>query len=65
MNGREIEDDWPGWNARLKMKLEVVEDEDDGCFFISFDDFCQNFRTLYVCRYYDPNRWKEYKFYEY
>ena len=57
-------DDWPGWNARLKMKLEVVEDEDDGCFFISFDDFCQNFRTLYLCRYYDPNRWKEYKFSE-
>jgi hypothetical protein len=58
-------DNWPGWNARLKMKLEVVDDEDDGCFFMAFDDFCLAFRTLYLCRYYDPNVWKEYTFHEY
>jgi hypothetical protein len=57
-------DDWGGWNARLKMKLNVVDDDDDGCFYMSFDDFCLAFRTLYLCRYYDPAVWKEYSFHE-
>jgi hypothetical protein len=45
------------WNRRLKKKLGWT-DEEDGCFWMSYDDFCTIFRTLYVCRYYDPQKWK-------
>eukprot|EP00949_MAST-11_sp_MAST-11-sp1_P000992 g992.t1 len=47
------------WTRRLKKKLGWSDNEDDGCFFMSFADFCQSFRTLYVGRYYDPARWKK------
>ena len=32
---------------------------DDNTFYMSFDDFCNVFRNLYVCRYYQPGRWME------
>lgn len=50
-------DDSPLWTRRMKAKLDYSDDEDDGCFFMSFDDFCSNFKTLYVGRYYDPDKW--------
>ena len=50
-------DDSPLWTKRMKAKLDYSDDADDGCFFMSFDDFCANFKTLYVGRYYDPDKW--------
>jgi len=52
--------DWgdlsPLWTRRLKHKLGW-SDEDDNTFWMSFDDFTNAFRSLYVCKYYDPERW--------
>ena len=52
--------DWgdksPLWTRRLKLKLGW-SDEDDGTFWMSFDDFCFAFRSLYLCRWFDPARW--------
>merc|ERR1711990_605993 len=39
-------DDSPLWNRRMKAKLDY-----------SVDDFCSNFKPLYVGRYYDPDKW--------
>ncbi len=44
------------WNRRLKSKLGWA-DVDDNTFWISFDDFCNVFRYLYVCKYYGK-KWK-------
>ena len=56
MNGGDWSDDSPLWTRRLKKKLGWT-DEDDGTFWMSFDDFCNAFRYLFVCRYYGPERW--------
>jgi hypothetical protein len=52
--------DWglasPLWTERLRFKLGFSE-EDKDILFISFDDFCNVFRYLYVCKHYDPTRW--------
>ena len=45
------------WTQRLKVKLKWNGDNDDGTFWMSFDDFCLAFRSLYVCYYYDQNVW--------
>merc|ERR1711865_977094 len=44
---------------RLKHKLGYSE-EDDGTFWMQFDDFCSVFRCLYVCHYYHEGskRWR-------
>lgn len=53
--------DWsdksPLWTRRLKKKLGWT-DADDNTFWMSFDDFCNIFRNLYVCRWYDKKKWK-------
>ena len=41
----------------MQRKLDFSDDEDDGCFWMSFDDFCQSFRTLFVGYHYDKNKW--------
>lgn len=59
-------DEWKGdwsdestlWTKRLKKKLGWT-DANDNTFWISFDDFCNVFRDLYICKWYDPNRWVE------
>jgi len=59
--------DWgeesPLWNARLRMKMGMDEKGSAGdhnsSFYMSFDDFCNVFRYLYVCKYYTPTRWTE------
>ena len=60
-NHEEWKGDWsdksPLWTKRLKKKLSWT-DEDDNTFWMSFDDFCNVFRHLYVCRWYDPKKWK-------
>ena len=52
--------DWglasPLWTERLKFKLGYTK-EDKDVLYISFDDFCNVFRYLYVCKHYDPERW--------
>ena len=37
--------------------MDAQADEDDGCFWMSLDDFVESFRALYVCRWFDPARW--------
>ena len=57
-------DEWNGdwsdkstlWTRRLKAKLGWV-DEDDNTFWMAFDDFCNVFRHLYVCKWYNPRTW--------
>jgi hypothetical protein len=44
------------WSRRLKGKLGLVE-ADDNTFFMCFDDFCNVFRNIYVCKWYNPKRW--------
>ena len=46
----------PLWNSRLKFKLGYNPDDKD-VLYMTFDDFCNVFRYLYVCKYYDPDRW--------
>lgn len=48
----------PLWTKRLKWKLNVAVDANDNTFWMSFDDFCNCYRCLYVCRWYDPQRWR-------
>jgi hypothetical protein len=38
-------------------KLKMVF-ADDNTFYMSFDDFCNVFRNLYVCRYCKPDCWQ-------
>jgi hypothetical protein len=50
--------DSPLWTARLKFKLGYNPADKD-VLYISFDDFCNVFRYLYVCKFYDPAKWTE------
>ncbi|RQM26809.1 hypothetical protein B5M09_000746 [Aphanomyces astaci] len=50
-------DDSPLWTRRLKKHLGVLANSNDNTFWMSFDDFCNAFRCLYVCKYYDPDKW--------
>ncbi|CAM9220023.1 unnamed protein product [Chrysoparadoxa australica] len=45
------------WTRRLKHLFGYTDDESDNSFWMSFDDFCMVFRSMYVCRWYDPTRW--------
>nr|CCA19505.1 conserved hypothetical protein [Albugo laibachii Nc14] len=45
------------WTRRLRRLLNYTPDVQDNKFWMSFDDFCHAFRSLYVCRYYDPTKW--------
>jgi len=59
-------DEWKGdwgdkstlWTKRLKSKLGW-SDEEDNCFWMCFDDFCEIFRELYVCKWFDQAKWKD------
>ncbi|CAN0103180.1 unnamed protein product, partial [Laminaria digitata] len=50
--------DWgdhsPLWTRRQRARLGLVKDDKDNAFWMSFHDFCVVFRSLYVCRWYDP-----------
>jgi hypothetical protein len=58
-------DEWKGdwsdgsslWTKRLKKKLAWSNDANDNTFWMSFDDFCNVFRDLFICKWYDLNRW--------
>lgn len=57
--------DWsdhsPLWTKRLKHKAGYRDNDRDNTFFMSFDDFLNVFRYLYVCKYYNPRKWIELK----
>ena len=44
------------WTRRLKA-LAGWTDVADNTFWISFDDFCHAFRSLYVCHHFNPRHW--------
>jgi len=48
--------DSPLWTRRLQHKLGY-DANDRNAFYMSFDDFCNVFRYLYVCKYYDKDKW--------
>jgi hypothetical protein len=47
------------WTRMLKRKLNWSDDNEDNTFWMSFDDFCNVFRCLYICKYFDRSRWVE------
>jgi hypothetical protein len=49
------------WNRRIKAKLGWT-DADDNTFWMAFDDFCNVFRDLYICKWYNENKWKRLRF---
>eukprot|EP00708_Paratrimastix_pyriformis_P003600 GAFH01002385.1.p2 GENE.GAFH01002385.1~~GAFH01002385.1.p2 ORF type:complete len:319 (+),score=143.82 GAFH01002385.1:105-959(+) len=51
-------DKWPGWTEQLRAKFRLL-DQDDGSFFISFEDFCLNFANIYVCKLISPSWHKQ------
>ena len=46
------------WTRRLKKKLGWTN-ADDNTFWMAFDDFCNVFRDLYICKWYDKKKWHE------
>jgi hypothetical protein len=46
------------WSRRLKKKLGWTN-ADDNTFWMAFDDFCNVFRDLYICKWYDKAKWQE------
>ncbi|KAJ3443723.1 calpain [Anaeramoeba flamelloides] len=45
------------WTKRMKQKLNWV-DEDDGSFWMNYEDFTKNYKNLYVCKIFDENKWQ-------
>ena len=39
------------WTPELKKEVNLVEDADDGTFWMSFDDFKQHFSRVQICKY--------------
>jgi hypothetical protein len=65
---QEWQGDWSDkssmWTSRMRHRLNqsVDEEGEDGCFWMSFDDFCVAFRAMYICYYYNPALWSIAKF---
>lgn len=59
-NHKEWEGDYsdssPLWSRRLKHKLEHVKARDN-LFWIELSDFCNIFRFLIICKWYDSKKW--------
>lgn len=59
-------DEWKGdwsddsklWTRRLKHKLKWTS-TNDNTFWMCFDDFCNVFRNLYICKWYDQHKWQK------
>ena len=43
------DDDRIHWTSRMKQRL-AYRNSDDGCFWMSFQDFCQNYSRVYLCQ---------------
>ena len=60
-----VDEEWKGewsdksscWTTRLKKKLNW-SNADDNCFWMCFDDFCEIFREVYNCKWFDKSKWK-------
>ena len=63
---KEWKGDWSDnstmWNTRIKRKVGYNANADDNTFWMSFDDFCNAYRCLYVCNWLDPAKWKKVSF---
>jgi len=44
------------WTMEMIQLLEQ-KDADDGSFWMAFEDFLQNYKFLYVCRFFDEQKW--------
>lgn len=64
-NHREWEGDYsdasPLWSRRLKFKLGYVK-ANDNLFWIELRDFCNIFRFLLICKWYDTKKWNTYEY---
>ena len=49
-------DDSPLWTTKLKLKFNYTNDVTDNSFYMSFDDFCNIFKSLYICKWYNQVR---------
>jgi len=65
-NHEEWKGDWGDksslWTKRLKHKFDYSDNLHDNVFFMSFDDFLNVFRELYICKYYQPGKWIDHQF---
>jgi len=61
VGGQEWTGDWSDnsykWNEKAKKALKITEHKDDGEFWMSVEDFAYEFKSLYVCRIFDPKIW--------
>jgi len=54
-------DNAPEWTDKLKIKLKHTE-KADGIFWMSIADLVKEFRSIYVCRMFDSERWHKSEF---
>eukprot|EP01155_Anaeramoeba_flamelloides_P003187 Anaeramoba_flamelloidesa1061183_52.p1 GENE.a1061183_52~~a1061183_52.p1 ORF type:complete len:608 (-),score=147.56 a1061183_52:33-1682(-) len=49
------------WTRSLKTRLNYFPKKgvSDGSFWMTFADFTQNFKNIYICRIFDPNLWNK------
>ena len=51
-------DDSDLWTTRMQNLVQYHDSEDDGIFWMDFNDFYEEFETVYVCRRYtEENNW--------
>jgi hypothetical protein len=55
-------DDDPNWTPELKEDLEFVGQEEDGTFFMPWEDFLNYFEDLQICYYHDGYKYSAQKF---
>jgi len=60
-------DDSSEWTEELKKKVGFVKNDNDGLFWMAYDDFIQYYSRIQICKYKDQCQFysKEYKFEEY
>lgn len=62
MTGIEWRGDWKDngsdWTKSIINRYKIVFGS-DGAFWMSLDDFADEFLTLYVCRIFTPQKWKK------
>lgn len=51
--GKFSDKDKTSWTPELKKKLNFNPNSEDSVFYMPYDDFIENFPTLYICHYFD------------